>query len=248
MRCGAEVANPRWAIGEALRGLTAGFGLAGLAAATACGLAGLVSYLRQSRLLIVLFLGPGCLMAIAPLLSGRPTFPRFFFFLIGFATLVAVRGASAIGAGFARLVHADPIGLPRWQIGAALALIAASAVPLLSAFGEPKQDFEAALAFVEKSSHAEPVATVGLASFPFERYYGKTWPAVNSVEELRMLRRRSSRVWLVYTFPAYIDSELRETLARECRPARVFPATIGGGDIIVCSIEALPDASQSTSR
>jgi hypothetical protein len=43
-------------------------------------------------------------------------------------------------------------------------------------------------------------------------------------------------VIIVYTFPEYTDAALMRAVADTCRPMRVFPATVAGGDIVVCAI------------
>jgi hypothetical protein len=62
---------------------------------------------------------------------------------------------------------------------------------------------------------------------------------VRSVADLAA-ERSGGRVWLVYTFPRYLaiyDSLLADFVERECREQRVFPGTVGGGDVIVCTLE-----------
>jgi mannosyltransferase len=87
-------ATPTWAAVELIRGLQIGLG-AGLGALAAAGLfaAGLWSYLKQSRFVVGLFVLPGVVTVGAAMALGRPMYPRFVFFLIGFGLLIAVRGA-----------------------------------------------------------------------------------------------------------------------------------------------------------
>ncbi|MEP7346901.1 MAG: hypothetical protein ABI877_16650, partial [Gemmatimonadaceae bacterium] len=76
------------------------------------------------------------------------------------------------------------------------------------------------------------------------------WASVRTVADLNAMRRvpsdRSSttagRVWLIYTFPRYLqkfDAPLSQYVERECTgdKVRIFPGTVGGGEITVCRLE-----------
>lgn len=244
-----EVANQRWMLWEMLRGLRIGLGSAGAVAIG--GLLfwlGLVSYARQNLTLAAMFVLPGPLMALATVALGRPTFPRFYFLLIGFALLVIVRGAIELGdwaAARARSLGARVAGAGLGTV-MVLLMIAASAMTLPYGYRYPKQDFEGAMRFVESlRQDDEPVVTAGLLStYAYQRYYRKPWHEVERPEQLWELRAKGQRAWLLYTSPQYIDASspaLMAAIRRECLPARVFHGTLGGGDVIACTIE--PTAS-----
>ena len=95
---GARVATTGWAILETLRGLQLGYATSGaIVLGGALFLVGSWSYLRQSPLVLALFFVPGAVLLAATILLQRPTFPRFFFFLAGFALLIIVRGIVVAG-------------------------------------------------------------------------------------------------------------------------------------------------------
>jgi hypothetical protein len=48
----------------------------------------------------------------------------------------------------------------------------------------------------------------------------------------------------VYSFPEYTDAAVRQAIVRDCRPLKTFPATVAGGDIVVCAIPALRAAGR----
>jgi hypothetical protein len=42
-------------------------------------------------------------------------------------------------------------------------------------------------------------------------------------------------VWVVYALKSYIHRDLMASLEAECRITRVFPGTLGGGEVTVCT-------------
>jgi uncharacterized membrane protein len=230
------VASPRWAFLELIRGLRIGLGagLGALAAAAFFG-AGLWSYLRQSWLVAGLFVLPGAVTVAAAVALQRPIFPRFLFFLVAFGLLVIVRGAIVIGSWI------QPRHAPRIATILVSAMAAASLVALIPNYRYPKQDFSGALRFVEaERTGAEPIATVGLTTPVYRDYFGRRWEPVASLDELNRLRGEARRVWVLYTLEGYIESntpDLMAALRSDCRKARVFPGTVGNGDVTVCAVD-----------
>ncbi len=239
---GPQVATSSWAVGEMFRGLRTGLGGGGaLAAAVLIG-SGLWHYWRTRRLVAVLFVLPGIVMGAAAVLLGLPMRPRFFVFLIGIGLLLMVRGTTVL-ATWAMRLSPGGAGVSTWTAWLATALasglIVASLLSLPDNYRFPKQDFEGAGLFVESArSEAEPVLTVGLAAFPYQRYYGKPWEEVTTLERYRSIRSKTPRVWLIYTFPEYLEittPDLMGAIRRECWPVRRFRGTVGSGDIVVCA-------------
>jgi hypothetical protein len=101
----------------------------------------------------------------------------------------------------------------------------------------PKQEMLAALEYVEQQRGAsDHVATVGLASDVFQRFYHTNWTPVEQESELDELTRSGARVWAVTMFPIEIQSRYPELAARldqDFVPVRTFPATVGGGQVRV---------------
>ena len=173
---------------------------------------------------------------------NRPIFPRFLFFAIGFVLLVTVRGASSVGTALAALTTTRPAAP---QIGATImvALIALGALVLSArslpyGYRHPKQDYAGAVAFVERTRNdSDLVAVIGeTGARPVLDYLDKPWHRVNAGSDLRLLRQHGAPVWLVYTFPAYIQSgrpDLWRTLLDECAEIGEFEGTVAGGTISV---------------
>lgn len=91
------VSTPHWAIWEAVRVLILGLGTQGVllvvALIAACGA---WSYFKQDPVVFALFALPAVLTAVGALLARGTMYPRFYFFLIGFAILSIVRGMIVI--------------------------------------------------------------------------------------------------------------------------------------------------------
>jgi hypothetical protein len=84
------------------------------------------------------------------------------------------------------------------------------------------------------------VALVGLTRVPYQEYYGRDWPLVETTDQLAGLRLGGEgRAWVLYTLPIYVESRypaLWNTLKSECAPQKIFRGTMGGGEVYVCRI------------
>jgi uncharacterized membrane protein len=228
-----EWASPLWALVEMARGLrstTAGGWLA-LAIGGTILVCGLLSYWKRNRYVVGLMVLPGILTAAGVLATSHNFWPRFFFFEIGFALLILARGAMVIG----KLLG----GTRGHQAGAALIalLVIGSTVPLRRAYTYPKQDYLGAMKFVEQQRQTgEQIATVGVVSTPYQRYYGRSWPLIETPEELSRFVGSGHGTWLLYVMPGSIRSsqpELWEEIESRFEVVRKFPGTLSGGEIYV---------------
>jgi hypothetical protein len=243
------ISTPHWAFWETLRGLQIGFGsAAAVAVAGALFAAGLWSYFRQSRVAAAVFVLPGLGTAAGAFAARGTMYPRFYFYLLGFAMLIVVRGAMAAGAVSARkLGHGTDTAMQgvKWGTALVVLMILVSAISLTKDYQYPKQDFSGAMRFVVTRPQAdEPVVTTGVIGYVYEQYYGLSWVQVDSAAQLDAIRAQGHRVWMVYTFPLYVEREtpdLMATIRRDCPAKRVFPGTVGGGDVTVCTLEAYSD-------
>jgi len=234
-----EWKSPLWALQEAIRGLSFGSG-AGLAAVLVAGiiaLSGLVSYWRQERVVVGLMILPGVVTAAAMLAVGHNLWPRFFFFAVGFAFLLLVRGGFVLTEVTARRVlHNEPLGA---RVGGALAvlmvLVSAATVP--AAYRLPKQDFAGAMRYVDENRGASyVVVTFGLTNLPYRDFYRREYRSIKGLAELNAIRSEGHPVWILYAFPIHAQAEypdLWDTIQREFQTVRVFPGTLGGGEVYV---------------
>ena len=116
--------------------------------------------------------------------------------------------------------------------------IAVSVRSLPYGYRYPKQNYTAAVDFVAQNrSRDDHVAVIGpTVARPVLEYLGQPWERVDRVEQLRALRARGADVWLIYTFPAYIETthpDLWQMIHTDCTEAGRFRGTIAGGDIDV---------------
>src|SRR5579863_114700 len=239
------ISTPTWAFWETLRGLRIGLGAeSGVVVAGALFLTGLVSYWRQSRVAAAAFVLPGLVTAAGAVMARGTMYPRFYFYLLGFGVVILVRGAMVVGATLAgkmsREAEKRSNGVT-WGTVLVAMMIVVSAVSLLRNYRHPKQDYEGAMQFVEtRRGTGEAVVTAGEIGYVYKEYYGKPWTRVENATQLETIRDEGRRVWVLYTFPMYVERKmpgLMDAIRRECTPQQVFPGTVGGGDIVVCVIE-----------
>ncbi|MGH9902065.1 MAG: glycosyltransferase family 39 protein, partial [Pyrinomonadaceae bacterium] len=193
----SEWSSTLWVVAETLRGLRVGF--AGAAVVIGGGVmlgVGWLSILRrdyQAGLAMVL---PAVLGGATMIAMNHYLWPRFFFFSMGFALLVAVHGATALPRLiFSRLTSFQSRERAGAAAGAALAclMIAASAVTLPRNYALPKQDYTGARDFVEQ--HRAPgdrVVAVALAGIAYGRYFAPHWSAAQTQAELDAVRENAA--------------------------------------------------------
>jgi hypothetical protein len=200
-------------------------------------LIGAWSLWRQVPLALGLFVMPAVVTIFGALVARGTMYPRFFFALIGFGVLIAVRGLFVVSRG-RNLPAALLVGVA----------VIASLASLPFNYRYPKQDFDGARRWIDsRNTSREPVASIGRAtSEVFQRYLRVSWDTVSSSTMLNDLRA-AGPVWVVYTFPRYIDPALVDQLQAECPMQIVFPGTVGGGDIVVVRCRALGETRTSAS-
>ena len=238
----SEWTNPLWALGEALRSFQIGFfSGAVVAGGGAFVLLGWFSILRRNSRAALAIALPGLLGGAVMIALGHNLWPRFFFFSAGTALLVVIEGALATGR--VMTAAAQPFRNLRPAARAAgmvfaLLIITASAITVPRCYALPKQDYTAARDFAEsRRGSGDAIVAVGLAAKVYRSYYAPHWIEVRSSEELQMVRRRHRSVTLVYTLPYELQAfnpDLWTAVQGNFSPARVFPGTLGGGEIYVC--------------
>lgn len=234
-----QVATAGWALMETIKGLNVGFaGVAGAVIALGVLAVGYLSYLRQSVVLAALFVLPAPVIVAAAVLLQRPMFPRFFFVLAGFALLVLVRGAFVIGREAAMRAPPPKFLGPReegWGVALSLLLIAASIAALPAQYAAPKQNYSAAVAFLDREAAGDPVYLLNIsAGLPMADYYERAWPVMFTLEEVEKAARGPS--WIAYTFEDYIrlrTPDIFAALEERCVRKASFAGTVSGSDVIV---------------
>jgi mannosyltransferase len=236
--------NPLWTLSELLNGIQLSFSgsVAVVGAMFVLG-AGLWSYARSKPVVIGLLWLPALLCAAVVVALGHHLWPRFFFFEIGFAALVVVRGAVVLGEFFAGRILKWDTRKASWlgsALGIGLVLVAALSIPLV--YG-PKQDYGGAMAFVESEKQpGDAVATSGVATVPLIEFYRAPWAVTDNAAALDALRASSRRTWFVYTFPEVLRAQapdVMQMVEREFRVVKIFYGTVGDGAVIVTRYDAV---------
>jgi mannosyltransferase len=247
---GVDFATPLWAIESALRGLQIGLGsLWIIAAGLIVFSAGITSYFKQNSSVALMLLLPGVVVLSVALALGHTTRPRFFFFCIGFGLLIIVRGASVLGSIAAqyagRLLTPEKAATFAAASATALAILV-SVRSLPYAYHYPKQGYVQAGEFVERTRVAsdEVAAVSDSVALPMLDYFGKPWSRIDHLPQLEELQRAGKPVWVVYTFPEYIEQNepaLWNVLKHDCKNAAEFHGTLDGGGITVKRCESQPN-------
>lgn len=238
------LSTPMWAADQLVRGLRlASGGTVGLLAASGVALVGFCSYCRQSRFLVGLFALSPALILLAGIALRRPLFPRFLFYLAGFAVLVLVRGALVIGRFVSRARSSDSTAATPVGLAIVAGMMLASIVALIPNYRLPKQDYDGPLRLIEARRAAdEPVATLGVTTPIYVELYHRPFQGVVTLDDLQRLRAQGRPVWVVYTFADHIAEskpDLMLVVRTECVVQGVFRASMQGGDVGVCLLPAL---------
>jgi hypothetical protein len=235
----SEWTNSMWVVAESARSLRLGFGLETVAAAGALvAAAGWLSIARRDWVAGAAIAVPPLLGGTTMLLLGHNLWPRFFFFSIGFALLVAVHGTMTVGHLLARALRVrESVGTIA-GVAATSLIITVSMLSLPRAYALPKQDFTGARDYIERvRSPQDAVVAVGLAGFAYQRYFAPTWLVAQTRAELDAIQRTHSTVWLVYTLPIEVKTyraEIWDAIQEDFEVVKVFPGTLGDGDVNVC--------------
>jgi mannosyltransferase len=236
----SEWASPLWALKEMVHGLRNGTA-GGFLAVVVGGillLSGLVSFWRSNRFAIGLMIVPGLVTAAAVLATSHNFWPRFFFFEIGFALLLLVRGAVVCSDFAAKLLSGTARLAFRLSTAVLVLMLFASVIPLRAEYRYPKQDYLSAIRFVEGQQRSEEqIVTVGVVTTAFQRYYGRSWSLLATRAQLDEQLTQHRGTWLIYAMPIYIRAsqpDIWDAIQNRFTVVRVFPGTLSGGEIFVC--------------
>lgn len=222
----SEWKNPLWTLSQ-MAPIHALWGWAAAAAVLALMAWGGWDWLRAAPEVTVSF-GAAVVAGLALNVAlGHPIWPRFFFFAIGFAALALVRGV--------RLTVARTDSPQRFAWAMSALLIAGAAT--LPAAYQPKQDYASARDFVlHQVGAGERPAAAGVASFVYANYYAPQWARVETAGDLEALEHESKGVWFLYSLPLHMQAYhpgVYERVRATYQLARVFPGSLGDGDVYV---------------
>jgi hypothetical protein len=234
----SEWTNPLWVVRESLRSLQTGFAAI---AVVLCGgvlmAAGWFGMLRRQARAAWAMVLPGAIGGGLMLALGHNLWPRFFFFSMGFALLIAVHGALELPRVMAGLLSVPKPWAERVGYAMAGLMILVSAATVPRCYALPKQDFTGARAYVESNARTgDAVAVAGLAEHAYSLYYAPAWKVVRTPAELAALRSTAGRTFLVYTLPIELraaHADLWKTIETDFETDRIFRGTLGGGEVYV---------------
>jgi mannosyltransferase len=234
----SEWTNPLWVVRESLRSLQTGFAAF---AVVLCGgvmmAAGWFGMLRRQARAAWAMVLPGAIGGGLMLALGHNLWPRFFFFSMGFALLIAIHGALELPRLLAQLLAAPKPWAERVGYAMAGLMILVSAATVPRCYALPKQDFTGARAYVESNARAgDTVVVAGLAEHAYSLYYAPAWKVVRTPEDLAALRSTAGRTFLVYTLPIELraaHADLWKTIEADFETDRIFWGTLGGGEVYV---------------
>jgi hypothetical protein len=240
---GAEVewTGAGWMLTEGVRVLARGIpgGIVTVFVAVAVLGVGLVSYWRQSRRTALLMFLPLVITFLTIVAARHNLWPRFFFFASGFLVLAALRGGFVIVRWISRWFP------ERIAVTGACATAFLSLLTVPRAW-QPKQQFRAAYEFVEQERRpGDEVVAVDLASSVYRfRGWAPTWRLTSDLAIIADTERSASRTWVVYTLPTHLRAVMPELYQHltgpQYRTARVFNATVGGGEIYILRHDSTP--------
>ncbi|MGH7897725.1 MAG: glycosyltransferase family 39 protein, partial [Candidatus Binatia bacterium] len=227
----------RYMIAEASTGLAKGLpgGWLALIPGVAIVALGVGSYARQSLALPALFSLGALVTMVGTVAMNHPLWPRFFFFCVGFLSLIVFRGIFTL-FGARGVESPSPLGR-RAAFSVALVFCLASAATVPRAH-RPKQDFGGAAAYLQSVvAPGDAVATTLTSAFAYRdllQIHG--WGYVRTPEDLKALEAAHSRTWVVYSRPKLLRArqpDVWRRLQEEYRLARLFPGTLGDGEVVV---------------
>lgn len=238
----SEWTKPLWVITESLNSLSIGFAGISIVICGALFVAfGWFSLFRKNRRAAVMMVLPGLLAGSTMLALGHNLWPRFFFFSMGFGLLIVIHGAMELPKLIKSLIkplQQVPAFASFAGIGLVVILILASLVTLPKNYALPKQDFTGAKNYVElHSSPSDEQVAVSLAGMVYGKYITPHLPVAETARDLEVLQQSGKPVWLIYTIPIELKTfrpDIWRVIERDFEVAKVFPGTLGGGEIFVC--------------
>lgn len=248
----SEWTQPLWVVRESVVNL-AGAGWRGPVLALLGGcvtVLGGVDLWRRDRAAAVGLVLPGVLAGGTMAVLGHNLWPRFFFFCMGFAVLIAVHGIVVMPRILIPRTATPRLRSVADRLGMAMAivLVFGSIAMLPRVYALPKQDFVGARDFVARTQvPGEAVVAVGLAGKAYGLYYAPHWATAQDHDELERARASCRRLWLVYTLPIEVRAyhpRLWEVVERDFDVIKVFPGTLGDGAVTVC--RERPESRDST--
>lgn len=231
------------------RGLAPGFPMPLIFAALpllAVPVAGFVVLFKRNWALMLALTLPMVLFAIFLVLRHLPVLPRFFLLLLPLSILTLVEGLDVTSRVATRLFGMNETLSARLAVAAVLFVGLISLVPLRRYYSMPKQDFRAAIHYAaEKRQSGELFTLIHLAEVGGDYYAGRfglregsDYFRARSTDALDRIFsvHEKKQMLMVTSFHRALQldhPELKALLEKDWVIDRVFPGTIGDGDITI---------------
>jgi mannosyltransferase len=235
---------------ELIGGVSAGFAGGALIAAIPflfVAISGFVSFYKKDFLLTLLLLFPAIFTALYLIARDLTVSPRFFLFELILAMICAVCGAIALGNWLSEKMVSKRVGPAFVSVTMVLLLAVLSLASLKNYYTTPKQSFREAVEYIE---HRKTDATSVIVLFTAEAgiaYYDarssgdrdeNLYFYIRDSDSFRdkLIELEGHSIYLISTFPRGFSisrPELSAELNSHWRPEKIFPATIGDGQIYV---------------
>ncbi|MCC6989407.1 MAG: glycosyltransferase family 39 protein, partial [Acidobacteria bacterium] len=169
----AKVATAGRAAGDLLRGVTDGFGFAGLLTVVVLAATGGLALLSSQPFVVWLLVSPAIVTLGTTALLGQPLRPRFLFNLSGAAALFVAAGAAVIARALtARARWTSPAAQAACLTVLLLPLAPGAAAAIARNAAVPKQDFAGALALLDvASARGERIVGAGTICLALDGYF-----------------------------------------------------------------------------
>lgn len=232
-----EWRSPLWLFNEIFSrlGISSSLGWLGITTVLIVSGIGCYWYARHDRVFIMLVIFPGLLLGTTMLLLGRNLWPRMFFNESAFVLILIAVAALAAGDFARKRLFSTGPAILSWIPAAVLVVIFSTSLPDLYRF--PKQDFTGARDYVlEQAAPGDQIVGIHIAGRIYSLYYAPEWPIADSLEELVNHLAENGHTWVLYTLPRHIDAALPDlagVLKSEFEVLKIFPGTLGDGNIIV---------------
>jgi len=245
---------------ELVRGISAGFGTGAnltalpmvlVAMATLpfflAGMAGFISFLKKDLLLTLLLLLPGIITGLYLVVKGLAVSPRFFLFELFFVLICAVRSIIVTVDWLCIKLKLTQSVFSRVCVSVVLLLAALSVMSLNRYYKIPKQSYSAAVEYIEQmKTEKSMVIVIYTAELGIAYYHAKKLNNGNTDEYayVRTINKFNTALdkagdkptYIVTTFHRALGIDLpkiKNELEEHWHEVKVFPATIGDGDIVI---------------
>jgi len=191
---------------------------------------GAVDFLRRQRAALAMLIVPVLLSLASMVALGAALHSRYFILALIIAYLLGTRGLVIM---YRKIRPLSQAGWEAPALGTAMMVLAA--LPLLSYFSMPKQDFLGALREVRAAAGPGDRTTgADLAAHVYQKYYAPDFASVETLDDLLREEASGQGVWVITTFERIEAKRRPDLLARlhgQYKLVRTLPASTEDGEM-----------------